>query len=141
MTSRILSIVGALFYLLWAALHFQAGDGVVKLGESLRASMVQGRLYQDAWTLFSAATVIAIISIVTIWRNQVLGYWLNFGIAGITDVGFIMFILVPGYAPLWPGLQGPVAWLAGLAFSTAGLLVGRKQALRRGTAIPSAADV
>jgi hypothetical protein len=127
MAARVLSVVGALFYLLWAALHFQAGYGVVRLGGSVHASMIQGRLYQDAWTLFSAATVIMIISVITLSRNWPLGYWLNLGIAGITDVGFIVFILIPGYAPLWPGVQGPVAWILGLAFSTAGLLKTRKR--------------
>jgi hypothetical protein len=28
----------------------------------------------------------------------------------MTDVSFIVFILVPGYMTLWPGLQGLIAW-------------------------------
>jgi hypothetical protein len=137
MTARTLSTVGAVFYLLWAALHFQAGYGVLRLGRSTVASMIQGRLYQDAWTLFFAAGVIAISSVITIWRNWPLGYWLNLGIAGITDVGFIVFILVPGYAPLWPGLQGPLAWVIGLAFSTAALLLARHAPSGSGPARPT----
>jgi hypothetical protein len=126
MTARILSIVGSIFYLLWAALHFQAAYGVVRLGGSTAASMIQGRLYQDAWTLFFAAGVVAFFSLIIIWRNWTLGYWLNLGVAGITDVGFIFLILIPRYAPLWPGLQGPLAWIIGLAFSTAALLLARR---------------
>ncbi len=125
MTARILSIVGAIFYLLWAALHVQAAYGVLHLGDSTAASMIQGRLYQDAWTLFFAAGAIAVISVIIVWRNWTLGYWLNLGIAGVTDVGFIVFILVPRYAPLWPGLQGPLAWVIGLAFSTAALILSK----------------
>lgn len=130
MAARTMSILGSVFYLLWAALHFQAGYGVVRLGDSVHASMIQGRLYQDAWTLFFAAAVIAVISVVMLWRSWSLGYWLNLGVAGITDIGFIVFILIPGYAPLWPGLQGPLAWIVGLAFSTAALVLTKRGSAR-----------
>ncbi|GAA3434022.1 hypothetical protein [Kutzneria kofuensis] len=130
MAARILSIIGALFYILWAALHFQAAAGVVKLGDTVPPSMIQGRLFQDAWTLYSAAAVIAVVSVITIFRRWRLGYWLNLGVAGITDVGFIVLILVPGYAPLWPGVQGPVAWIIGLAFSTAAMVLTRRASTR-----------
>jgi hypothetical protein len=126
MTARTMSALGSVFYLIWAALHIQAGFGVVRLGDSVPASMIQGRLYQDAWTLFTAAGAIAITSVIMLWRNWSPGYWLNFGIAGITDVGFIVLILVPGYAPLWPGLQGPLAWILGLIFSTTGFILTKR---------------
>jgi hypothetical protein len=38
---------------------------------------------------------------------------------GIADIPFILFVLIPGYAPWWPGLLGPVLWIA--AFSITGL--------------------
>jgi hypothetical protein len=38
---------------------------------------------------------------------------------GIADIPFILFVLIPGYAPWWPGLLGPVLWIA--AFSTTAL--------------------
>jgi hypothetical protein len=129
---RVLRTIGALFYLVWAALHFQAAYGVGLLGDTVPASMIQGRLFQDAWTLYAAASVIAVISVITIFRDWPLGYWLNLGIAGITDIGFIVYILVPGYAPLWPGAQGPVAWIIGLAFSTAALLLAKRPEPRKG---------
>jgi hypothetical protein len=126
MTARMTSIIGSVFYLLWAALHLQAGYGVIKLGASIPASMIQGRLYQDAWTLLAAAVAVAIVSLIMLSRSWPLGYWLNLGIAGITDVGFIAFVLIPGYAPLWPGLQGPLAWIFGLSFSTIGFILTRR---------------
>jgi len=35
----------------------------------------------------------------------------------IADVPFVLFVLVPGYAPWWPGLLGPVFWLAALSLT------------------------
>lgn len=51
-----------------------------------------------------------------------MGYWLNLGVAGVADVGFVAFVLIPGHAPLWPGLVGPIAWVLGRAFTRYGLL-------------------
>jgi hypothetical protein len=126
MPARLFTIIGSLFYLLWAALHIQAGNAVTRLGNSAHHSMVQARLYQDAWTLYFAAGLIAVISIIAIARPRPLTYWLNFGIAFVTDVGFIIFVLVPHYMPLWPGLQGPLAWAGGLIFSTIGLILASR---------------
>jgi hypothetical protein len=131
MTARTMSVLGSVFYLIWAALHVQAAYGVAQLGDSVPASMVQGRLYQDAWTLLTAAGAVAIVSLITLVRRWSLGYWLNLGIAGITDIGFIAFVLAPGYAPLWPGLQGPLAWILGLAFSTVGVILTKRMAVHR----------
>ena len=49
------------------------------------------------------------------WRNNRLGFWCNAVTIGIGDIPFILFVLVPGYAPMWPGILGPVLWIAGLA--------------------------
>jgi hypothetical protein len=44
---------------------------------------------------------------------------LNGVMVGIADIPFILFVLIPGYAPWWPGLLGPVLWIA--AFSVTAL--------------------
>jgi hypothetical protein len=48
------------------------------------------------------------------WYNSHAGFWLNALIIGMTAVPFILFVLVPGYAPVWPGIWGPALWVAGL---------------------------
>jgi len=55
------------------------------------------------------------------WRNSKLGYWLNFVVVSAGDIGFIIFVLIPGYLPLVPGAFGPLLWLLALAFSTAAI--------------------
>ena len=48
------------------------------------------------------------------WRNSRLGFWCNAIILGIGDIPFILFVLVPGYMPVWPGIAGPALWIGGL---------------------------
>jgi hypothetical protein len=51
-------------------------------------------------------------------RNSAWGYWINLGIISLADMGFILFVLLPGYVPIWPGILGPFFWVAGWAFTT-----------------------
>jgi hypothetical protein len=125
--ARFTALLGTLFYLVWGALHIQAGITVARLGTGLHKSgMVQGRIYQDSWTLFFAAGIVMLVALISNWKGWTTSYWLNLGVASITDVGFIIFIIVPGYAPLWPGLQGPVAWSAAVFFWTWSYLLRKR---------------
>lgn len=63
-------------------------------------------------------------------EEQVWGYWINFATVGIADTGFIFFVLVPGYTPVWPGILGPVFWVLATIFSTIALLTRTKGATR-----------
>ena len=55
-----------------------------------------------------------------------MGYWINLITVSATDIGFIWFILVPGYLSLWPGVLGPVFWVLGAIFATIGFLKEEK---------------
>lgn len=118
------AILGSLFYLLWGLLHIQAGVKVARLGLRLHEStMLQGRVYQASFYLLSSAGAIIVVALVSNWKvsnwkGWKFGYWLTLGIAAVSDVSFILFILVPGYIKLWPGLQGPLAWGIAMIFWT-----------------------
>jgi hypothetical protein len=116
--------IGTVFYMLWSIVHFQAAVAVFGAARGLQLTPVQGRVNQDAFFLLSCAIAVLVVSVVLTWRNSPLGYWLDLAIAGVADVGFIAFVLAPGHAQLWPGLEGPIAWALGWAFTTYGL-VGR----------------
>ena len=64
------------------------------------------------------------------WSNSVWGYWINFVTVSIADTGFIFFVLVPGYTPVWPSIVGPVFWVLATIFSTIALLTRSKGATR-----------
>jgi hypothetical protein len=57
-------------------------------------------------------------------------------------VGFIVFVLVPGYMPLWPGLQGPISWILKMSFATVGIVLrGRRTTLVDADGVPARAEV
>ncbi|HEY1979952.1 MAG TPA: hypothetical protein VGH13_07685 [Xanthobacteraceae bacterium] len=113
-----LSIAGAICYALWGCLHLQAAYAVYHLGATLEPGIVQGRVFQDAWSLlFFGVTAITVALTLNI-RNDVWGYWINLGVLALADTGLIFFILIPGHMPLWPGLAGPVLWILGGTLTT-----------------------
>jgi hypothetical protein len=88
----------------WGLLHFTAAYGVYKLAQNSPATMAQGRLMQTAFYLAAFATTAIVLAITLNWRNDRLGLWANGVIVGIADIPFILFVLIPGYAPWWPCL-------------------------------------
>ncbi|HVO42608.1 MAG TPA: hypothetical protein VMT34_08295 [Aggregatilineales bacterium] len=117
--------IGAIFYIAWGLLHLYAAFLVYKLGKRQTAGMVQGRIYQSVWNLAAFAFAVIAVAVVYNWFNNPVGYWLNLALTGVTDVGFILFVVVPGYLPLWPGLLGPALWILAVIFSTLGQWVIR----------------
>ena len=109
--------IGAVFYLLWGLLHIKAAIATYQLGATLEPGIVQGRVYQDAWNLVFFALSVSVIAILLNWRNSRLGFWLNLGIATVTDIGFIIHILIPGHFPMIPGIIGPVLWVFAVIFT------------------------
>lgn len=119
---------GAVCYVLWGLLHYTATLNVFHIGSSVPPTMVQGRLYQDALYIFSFATAGIVLAITLNWRNSRLGAWLNALIIGVADVPFIVYVLLPGYMPLWPGLLGPLLWICAMILTGAGQLTLRSTA-------------
>ena len=113
--------IGAFLYIAWGLLHLYAAFQVYKLGNRQAAGMVQGRIYQGALNLAFFAVAVGVVAVVYNWNNSPAGYWLNLIMTSVTDIGFIVFVLAPGYLPLRPGLLGPALWILALSFSTVGL--------------------
>ena len=113
--------LGAVTYVLWGLLHIQAARMVYLLGNSLDAGMVQGRIYQDAYNLLFFALFGIAVAVMLNWKNSRLGYWLNLVVVSAADIGFIVYVLMPGYAPMVPGAAGPVLWILAVIFSTLGI--------------------
>ena len=115
---RKLVYAGVICYVLWGLLHLWAAHAVYEVGAAIGPGMVRGRVLQDAWNLlFFGITGIA-VALTLNRRNSASGYWINLGVISLADTGLIFFVLVPGYMPLWPGLAGPVLWVAGGIFTT-----------------------
>jgi hypothetical protein len=113
---KIAAKLGAALYVCWGLLHFTAAYGVFKLAQN-SPGMAEGRLMQTAFYLAAFATAAIIFAISLNWRNDRFGFWVNAVMVGIADIPFILFVLAPGYAPWWPGLLGPLLWIAAVFFT------------------------
>jgi hypothetical protein len=118
-TAKWATRIGAGFYVLWGIFHLVAANSVYVLAEQ-STGMVRGRLMQDASYLAFFAISGILIAVVLNWRNDKQGYWMNGSLLAVADIPFILFVLVPGLIPWWPGLAGPLLWLAALIFTSAG---------------------
>ena len=106
--------IGAVFYVLWGLVHYGAAYDVHQLAQSAPLTIEHGRLEQLAFYLVSFATAGIVLATLN-WRNSRLGFWCNAVVVSIGDIPFIVFVLVPGYVPVWPGILGPVLWIMALA--------------------------
>ncbi len=120
--SNLFAKLGSITYVLWGILHIVAARKVYILGQSLDPGMVQGRIFQDAWSLLFFAIFGIVVGIFLNWKNSRLGYWLNLIVVSAGDIGFVVFVLVPGYIPFMPGAIGPILWNLAVIFSTVGLV-------------------
>lgn len=117
----LLARIGSIIYVLWGILHIVAAFKVYMLGQSLESGMIQGRIFQDAWNLLFFASFGIVVAIKYNWHNSKLGYYLNLVVVSVGDIGFIIFMLIPGYIPVVPGALGPLLWFLALALSTAAI--------------------
>jgi hypothetical protein len=113
--------IGAVMYVLWGLLHIVAAFKVYSLGQALEQGMLQGRIFQGAWSLLFFAVFGIVVAVLYNWKNNQMGYWLNLIVVSVADVGFIITILLPAYLPVSPGIIGPILWLLALAFTTIGI--------------------
>ena len=125
--SNIFAKLGSITYVLWGVLHIEAARKVYVLGQTLDSGMVQGRIFQDAWNLLFFAIFGIVVAIFLNWKNSRLGYWLNLIVVSVGDIGFIIFLLMPGYIPFIPGALGPILWVLAAFFSTVGIMSASSQ--------------
>ena len=123
---NILAKLGSVTYVLWGLLHLEAARRVYILGQSIDPGMIQARIYQDAWSLLFFAIFGIVVAVWLNWRNSYMGYWLNVVVVSAGDLGFIFFVLVPGYVPLVPGGLGPLLWILALIFSTLAIVKDKR---------------
>lgn len=113
--------IGALSYVIWGVLHIVAAFEESMLAGTLEPGLVQAKLNQGAWDLLFFAFFAITVAVKYNWKNDLVGYWLNLIVVSAADIGFIVFVLLPGHVALFPGILGPVFWFAGLVFTTIGV--------------------
>jgi len=113
--------IGAGSYIIWGLLHIAAAVDEFTLGKGLERGLVQGKINQGAWDLLFFALFAIVVAVNYNWKNDSLGYWLNLIVVSAADIGFIIFVLLPGYVTFFPGILGPVFWIGGAVFTTLGI--------------------
>jgi hypothetical protein len=88
--------IGAVSYVLWGLLHYTATYNVYHIGLGMLPSMVQGRLFQDAFYIFAFATTAIVLAIKMNWHSSRSGFWLNALTIGAADVPFMLRAYCPG---------------------------------------------
>jgi len=117
--------LGAISYIIWGILHIGAALDEFRLGSGLEPGLVQGKINQGAWDLLFFALFAIVVAVKYNWKNEALGYWLNLIVVSAADIGFIIFVLLPGHVDIFPGILGPIFWIFGAVFSTLGFRGGR----------------
>ncbi len=84
---------------------------------------IRGRLLQNAWNVGFVAVLSVVVAVTLNWQNDIAGYWINLVAVSAIDLGFVLFVLLPGHIGLRHGLPGPVLWILGVVFSTLGLFL------------------
>jgi len=113
--------IGSASYIIWGLLHLKAAYDEFVLGTSLNPGLVQGKINQGAWDLLFFAVFGIVVAVKYNWKNDSLGYWLNLIVISAADIGFVIFVLLPGHVAFFPGILGPVFWITGAIFSTLGI--------------------
>lgn len=135
--------IGAAFYFLWGLLHI-VGGGVL-LAASIKSPEAGYAFYADAQGAYPPAAgavlaynsfaiiwigaLTAVIAVTMNWKNRPAGAWLNFALAGLSDVGLIVFLMAPGFVPVASGAQGISLFVLAAVFTAAGLVFAKRAAV------------
>jgi hypothetical protein len=59
---------------------------------------------------------------------------MNGTLIAFADIPFVLFVLVPGFIPWWPGLVGPLLWLIAFVFTSVARFSADRKDLASATA-------
>jgi hypothetical protein len=114
--------IGAILYGLWGFWHFQVVGQMFQFATTqIEPGILQARIYQGAFHILWFAVGAIAIAILFNWQNSHIGYWINLIMIGWTELGLLLFFILPGYFSWLPlGFIGPLLWILAVLFSTLG---------------------
>ena len=122
--------IGAVFFILWGLLHILGGGAIlIAVGESpaqgfavyqessaayteLAGSILGYLAYSFVWI----AIVVTVIGVRYNWQNSQNGLALNTALVGLTDLGLIIFLVLPGFVSWGEAAPGLVLFAGGALF-------------------------
>lgn len=111
---------GAVCFVLWGALHVvgggmlllalqqgpEAGFAAYRAPEAAYSALAGAILGYFAYGLVCIGGAVAVIAVRLNWKNSQSGLAANTVLIGLTEVGLILFLLIPGYVPFAQALPG-----------------------------------
>ncbi len=138
------SKIGAILYMIWGLIHVIGGvsilfestvAGRISMQASARSTeefaaivdpAVNGIVGYHGFNLIWFGVFAFVVSATLIWRNLELGYWLNFLILGVIEIGLINFMLLPGFMKWADGSIGLTLYLFALFTTSIGFFGTRR---------------
>jgi len=130
---------GAVLFILWGAIHILGGSAILAAAVSSPdagyatydpaaagyTGLAGDVLAYLAWGFVWIGAVVAFIGFRYNWQNSEAGLALNTALVGLTDLGLVLFLVLPGHlgwAEASPGLVllAGAAFFGGIACRTAG---------------------
>ena len=111
---------GAACFILWGALHI-VGGGMILLAlqqgpdaafaayrapDALYPALAGAILGYFAYGLVCIGAAVAAVAVLFNWKNSQSGLAANTVLTGLTEIGLVLFLLMPGYVPLLQALPG-----------------------------------
>ncbi len=111
--------VAAVLWVIWGAVHMlagvivipaDAGAGFAAIADAVDPALleadyhpaVNGILDQHGWNLLWGGLA-TIIGAFFIWRKNLTAVWVTGMVGGLLDVGYLVFVDVPGFVQFFPG--------------------------------------
>ena len=109
----------AILWVIWGLVHALAGiivlvgdatSGFTAIADAIDPAVlsadyhgaVGGILYQHGWNLLWFG-VVTMIGGALIWRANMTAVWVTGMVGGLADLGYLVFVDVPGYVNFFPG--------------------------------------
>lgn len=111
--------LAATLWIIWGLVHVLAGvivlsgdatEGVQAIADAVSAESLEndyhaavgGILNQHGWNL-AWFGLVTLVGAVFIWRGQMTAIWVTALVGGLADVGYLLFVDLPGYVNFVPG--------------------------------------
>ena len=111
--------LSAVLWVIWGLVHMLAGilvmtadaaAGFQAIADAISPNLLEGDyhpavggiLNQHGWNLFWGG-IVTIVGAVFIWRRNLTAIWVTGMVGGLLDVGYLVFVDIPGYVKFFPG--------------------------------------
>ncbi len=118
-TQSIALKISAILWVIWGLVHMLAGSivlladatgGFQAIADAIDPALLEhdyhpavaGVLNQHGWNL-AWAGLLTVIGAVFVWRANVTAIWVTAMVGGLFDVGYFVFVDLPGFVHFFPG--------------------------------------